>query len=334
MFKTAVIGCGGIAEVHKRVLMSIPEVELVACCDIKPEKARNFAEGTSLRWYENLEEMLSKEALDSVHICVPHPLHTPIAHKCAAMGLHVFTEKPPVVSYEQWEEFSKLKDYKTYTGICFQNRYNYSVKKAKELLLTSSLGAVKGARAFLTWNRAAEYYTESDWRGAWDTEGGGCLINQAIHTLDLLVYLLGKPEEVMCHMSNHSLKNVIEVEDTVEAYIKFENNIGASFYATNAYCDNAPVLIDIKCENGNLRLEGNTLTVTYEDGSKEDFSDNMGPQFAKDYWGNSHYTCISDFYDAISSGRPFENDINSVSDTMKLMLEMYRPFTGKNLGEN
>lgn len=333
MFRTAVIGCGGIAQVHKKVLMSIPEVELIACCDIKAEKAKQYADGTSMRWYESLDEMLACEELDSVHICVPHPLHTPIAIKCADAGLHVFTEKPPVVSYEQWTDFSRLRDAGTYVGICFQNRYNYSVKKAYELIAAGSLGKVKGARAFLTWNRPAEYYTDSDWRGHWDTEGGGCLINQAIHTLDLLVYLLGKPEDVQCHMSNHTLKGVIEVEDTFESYIKFKDDVGAVFFASNAYCDNAPVLIDISCESGCMRLEGDTLTVTYGDGSKASFSDSMVPQFAKDYWGNSHFECIKDFYDAISSKKPYKNDIDSVSSTMELMLNMYKPFVGKNLGE-
>lgn len=333
MFRTAIIGCGGIAQVHKEVLMSMPGVESVACCDIKAKKAENYALGTSMRWYESIDKMLESEELDAVHICVPHPLHTPIAIKCVNMGLHVFTEKPPVVSYEQWEDFLKLRDAKTYVGICFQNRYNYSVQKALELIGGSSLGAVKGARAFLTWNRPAEYYTESDWRGRWDSEGGGCLINQAIHTLDLLVFLLGEPKEVQCNMANHSLKGVIEVEDTFEAYIKFESDVGAVFYATNAYCDNAPVLIDICCENGNLRLEGNTLTVNYKDGRKEEFSDNMVHHFAKDYWGNSHYECIKDFYESIRSGRTYKNDINSVCSTMELMLEIYKPFTGKNIGE-
>ena len=333
MFRTAIVGCGGIAQVHKKVLMSMPGVALVACCDIKPQKAEDFARGTTINWYSNLDEMLECEALDCVHICTPHPLHTPIAIKCAEHGLHVFTEKPPVVSYEQWEEFYKLKEAKSYVGICFQNRYNYSVLKAREFMANGSMGGVKGARAFLTWNRPEEYYTESGWRGSWTTEGGGCLINQAIHTLDLLVYLLGKPEDVECHMTNHSLKKVIEVEDTFEAYIRFKNDVAAVFFATNAYCDNSPVFIEIICEKGKLRLEGNDLTVIYADGSKEEFSDNMVPQFEKNYWGNSHFECIKDFYRCVSSKKPYKNEIDSVRSTMELMLEMYKPFTGKNLGE-
>ncbi len=331
MFRVAIIGCGNIAMVHRKVLMALPDVKLVACCDIVRKKAQTFAEKSEMNIYESVEELLEKEKPDVVHICIPHPLHTPIAKLCIEAGAHVFTEKPPVVNEEQWETFYTLKNAGKYVGVCFQNRYNFSVQRMKELLSGEKLGKVMGSRAFLTWNRTAQYYADGDWRGNWRTEGGGVLINQAIHTLDLLVYLFGAVERVDCHMSNHSLQDIIEVEDTTEAYITFKSGVNACFYATNAYCINAPVFIEVAAENGILRMEGDNLTIQWKNGFVEHLDNETQPEFEKDYWGNSHYTCIKDFYDAVSENRSFSNDIDSVEETMKLMMEMYKPFTGKKI---
>lgn len=334
MLRAAIIGCGSIANVHKRVLEALPEAELVACCDIKPERAKAFAKDSGLHYYESVDKLLKEEKTDVVHLCVPHPLHTPIAMLCAEAGAHVFTEKPPVVNKEQWENFCKLKNSGRYIGICFQNRYNQPVEKMKELLDSEKLGRVNGARAFLTWCRTPEYYTESDWRGNWTTEGGGVLINQAIHTLDLLVYLLGEAVDVKCHMSNHSLQNVIEVEDTTEAYITFQSGARALFYATNAYSSNAPVIVEIDTQNAVLRMEGNILDIFWKDGKKERMENDEHPQFEKNYWGNSHYVCIRDFYRAVIEKRPYRNDIDQVKETMQLMLRMYEPFQNGKIPES
>lgn len=326
MLKAAIIGCGSIATVHKRVLTALPEAKLIACCDVLPGRAKEFAENTDIHPYEKAEEMMIKERPDVVHICVPHPLHTPLAKFCVSLGAHVFTEKPPAVSLEQWNSFYQLRETDKFIGVCFQNRYNSSVQRIKKLIASGEIGELVGARAFLTWNRTKDYYLKSDWRGSWKTEGGGVLINQAIHTLDLLVYLFGAVENVKCHMSNHSLENIIEVEDTTEAYISFESGIRACFYATNAYCCNAPVFIEIVAGKAILRMEGNDLTIQWKDGRAEQVESNSVPQFEKDYWGNSHYDCIQDFYRAILEDRPYGNDIESVKETMKLMLKMYETY--------
>lgn len=255
MLKAAIIGCGAIAQVHKQVLLSLPEAELAACCDTRAERAEEFAAGCGIRPYSSVEALLDGEQPDVVHLCVPHPLHTPLASSCVKRGIHVFTEKPPAVNEKQWAEFEALEKERARVGICFQNRYNSAVEQAKQLLCSGSAGAVRGARAFLTWHREPEYYLESDWRGSWKTEGGGVLINQAIHTLDLLVYLMGTPVGVQSHMCNHSLQKEIEVEDTLEADIRFQSGASALFYATNAYCRNAPVLLELTCEHVTLRLE-------------------------------------------------------------------------------
>ena len=323
-FRVGVVGCGGIAQVHGAVLQHLEGVELVACADIRPERAQAFAENFGGKAYDSMEAMLEGEQLDAVHLCTPHYLHTPMAKLAVERGLHVFTEKPPVINREQWEQFQELEKAPVRVGVCFQNRYNRSVGLMKDVLRSGKAGKVLGARAFVTWHREAPYYTESGWRGALDTEGGGVLINQSVHTLDLLGQFLGRADRVEAVMANHHLKNVIQVEDMMEAYLQF-GEASALFYATTAYCADSPVLVEVVCENATLRMEEQEVTLTWKDGTKEHFqlAAPKSPATGKAYWGASHGLCIADFYHCVRKNQPFRNDIPGIRDTVELMLAMY-----------
>ena len=324
--KSAVIGCGGIAQVHGAVLRDMESANLIACADIIPQRAQAFGEKFGARAYSSLEELLEKEQPEVVHLCTPHYLHTPMAKLCAQRGIHVFTEKPPVIDREQWQAFSSLGDIPgVRVGVCFQNRYNPSVRLLRELLESGKPGKLLGGRAFVTWSRDASYYTESGWRGKLATEGGGALINQSIHTLDLLVQFFGKASGAEASMANRHLKGVIEVEDTLEAAIDF-NGRTALFYATTAYCANSPVMLELACENATLRMEEENVTLLWADGRTEhrSFPQGGGPGAGKAYWGSSHGLCIGDFYRCVQAGEPFPNDIPGVRDTMELMLAVYQ----------
>ena len=323
-FRVGLVGCGGIAQVHGAVLQELPGVELVTCADIRPERAQAFGKTFGAKPYASLEEMLEGETLDCLHICTPHYLHTPMAQLAASRGIHVFTEKPPVMNREQWTQFQALEQAPVRVGVCFQNRYNASVHLLQEVLASGEAGKVLGARAFVTWHREAPYYTESGWRGSLETEGGGVLINQSIHTLDLLVQFLGRAGQVEASMGNHHLKGVIEVEDTLEAYITF-GDAHALFYATTAHCADSPVLVELVCENTTLRMEEQEVTLSWKDGTKEHFSlaQPKAPAGSKAYWGASHSLCIGDFYTCLREGKPFPNDIPGIADTAQLLLGVY-----------
>jgi UDP-N-acetyl-2-amino-2-deoxyglucuronate dehydrogenase len=322
--KAAVVGCGGIAQVHGNAIVNGDFAQLTACADILPQRAEAYSKTFGGNPYASLEEMLEKEEIDVLHICTPHVLHTPMAQLAAKKGIHVFTEKPPVISYDQWEDFQALENLPVRVGICFQNRYNQSVRYLRQLLSSGKAGKVIGARAFVTWHREAPYYTESGWRGSLATEGGGVLINQSIHTMDLLVQFLGKPVAAEATLSNHSLKGVIEVEDTLEAYLSFASGAKATFFATNTFCQDAPVFVELVCEQAVFRMEETEVTCTWKDGRKEHISFPQPAVAGKAYWGASHAVCIKDFYDAIEENRPYQNDIASVRDTAELMLAVYR----------
>lgn len=319
--RCGIVGCGGIARVHAGVLSRQETARLAAFADIDLSRAEAFAGEFGGSAYSSLEEMLDHEALDVLHICTPHYLHVPMAKAAAARGVHVFTEKPPAMDRAQWAEFEKVSGVRV--GVCFQNRYNPSVAYLKELLASGRPGAILGARAFVTWHRDAPYYTESGWRGALATEGGGVLINQSIHTLDLLIQFLGRGQVLGASLANRHLRGVIEVEDTLEATLDFGGRT-ALFYATTAHCTDAPVLIDLVCENASLRLEGEEAAVRWGDGrvERQDFSQ-AAEAGGKAYWGSSHGRCIGDFYQRVLAGEPFQNDIRGVADTAALMLDIY-----------
>lgn len=325
-FKSAIVGCGSIAQVHIKSLTELG-INITAVCDTNAQKADDAAKKTGATAYYDFDEMLLKEKIDVLHICTPHYLHTPMAKKAAELGIAVFTEKPPVINRCQITEFLILKD-KVPVGICFQNRYNPSTLRVREILSSEEVGKILGGRAFVTWHRNNSYYTESGWRGMLSTEGGGALINQAIHTLDLLIGFIGKPVAVEASCSNRLHKKIIEVEDTLEAYIDF-GGIPAVFYATNAYPTNAPVMIDIECENLSIRLEGDFVTIRYKDGTyKTENTKNNADAFGKSYWGNSHKSCIEDFYYSLTQNRKYQNDIESVTDTIKTTIAIYESARG------
>ncbi len=243
-FRSAIVGCGGIAQVHARALSEMENVRLAAYADTKPERAQALASQYGGQAYASLEALLDQESIDVLHICTPHFLHLPMAQAAASRGIAVFTEKPPVISRTQWQDFQALPGP---VGVCFQNRFNSSVAYAQKRLEEGALGPVLGARAFVTWRREAPYYTESGWRGALDTEGGGALINQAIHTLDLMVRFLGPARSAQAVQANFHLPGVIQVEDTLAAYIRFAEATGV-FYATTAHAVDAPILLELACQ--------------------------------------------------------------------------------------
>lgn len=322
--RCAIVGCGSIAQVHAAVLSQQETADLRAFADIRPERAEALAQTYGGRAYSSLEELLNQEEIDVLHICTPHYLHTPMAKLAAEKGIHVFTEKPPVINESQWEEFRKLGE-NVRVGICFQNRYNASVQLLHQLLASGKPGQILGARAFVTWHRDAPYYTESGWRGSLETEGGGALINQSIHTMDLLGQFLGRADKVDATLTNHHLKNVIEVEDTFEANINFGGR-PAIFFASTGHCTDSPVLVELVCENCVIRMEEREVTIRWKDGSKEfhEMAAPISPVTGKSYWGASHGLCIGDFYRCVLSGTPFPNDIFGITDTAELMLAAYR----------
>ena len=327
MKRAAIVGCGNIAQIHGWVLSQMNDVQLVAAADTQIQKAKqlslSYTDGRA-NVYDNLTTLLSEENIDVLHICTPHHLHVPMALEGLHSGTSIFMEKPPAIT---WEEFEQLCETSTKSrgtiGFCLQNRYNDTTKALDEIVSSGNLGEVIGSRAFVTWRRDKEYYSD-DWHGVLEKEGGGVLMNQSIHTLDLMLRYLGRPVKIAASMSNHHLPDAITIEDTLEAWMVFENEKRACFYASNAYVTDAPVILELEFENGRVTMMDETLTIR-EHGKvprQLSFPARSGP--GKSYWGRGHVACIKDFYSHMIHGTYFQNDINGVANTFKTTMAIYQ----------
>lgn len=323
----SIIGCGNIAKVHSSVLTGIDGVRVTGFVD----PIRTRAEALAAEYgspesgvYASLEELFSDRTIDAVHLCTPHNLHPEQAIAALDHGCHVFMEKPPAIDLDEFERLrNRAAQSNRRVAVCFQNRYNDGFRRALDLVQRGDLGSIVGSRGIVTWNRERRYYAGSDWKGTWAREGGGVLINQAIHTLDLMTQLMGKPIEAEASFMNHRLKSVIEVEDTIEAYVRFEKG-DAVFYATNAYRDDSPPFIEVVCTKGKLRLEGNQLETFAGDGRSTVYDPPSEAIGGKAYWGDSHPRCIRDFYDGIRNGSSNRVGLDSVADSFRLALGLYQ----------
>ena len=230
--RIGIIGCGRISIRHFLSIKAIEEVELVACCDVKKERADEAAENYGIKAYYSYEEMMASEQLDAVHLCLPHYLHSKVAIYAMERGINVLTEKPMDVDYESAAkavDVAKEKNLKF--GVIFQCRYNNPAQLVKKAVTSGKLGKILSARSILTWNRSDDYYNSSDWKGTWDKEGGGVVIDQAIHSIDLVNWIVDSEiESVSCSMHNRGHK-IVDVEDSAEGFITYKN--GVKYNCTN-----------------------------------------------------------------------------------------------------
>jgi UDP-N-acetyl-2-amino-2-deoxyglucuronate dehydrogenase len=327
--KISLVGCGGISGAHIKSILNNSDAKLISVADNKIERAKKAALETGAKAYGDLDEMLDAEKPDVLHICTPHYLHVPMALNALERGIHVLIEKPCAVSLQELETLRKAqKRTGLKVGTCFQNRYNHSALQLKKMLEdTEKHGRLLSVRGFVTWERGEDYYAD-DWHGTLEKECGGVLINQAIHTLDMLQYTAGGITAVTGHISNDHLKGIIEVEDTASAVLEFANGVRGVFYATLAYTVDSPVFMEFKCEKSAFRIEGDTL---FEIGSNGKITaiDNFEPGDypGKTCWGTGHQALICDFYASILENRPFEIDAFEGGKAMEAVLGIYRSST-------
>lgn len=311
--RAAIIGCGGISANHLAAIHGCGRLEgdvpvkLVAVADIVEEKAQGMAQKEQCDWYTDYRELLKRDDIDVVHICTPHYLHPSMAIDAMEAGKNVFCEKPMAIraaDAEKMDEVSRRTGKKL--GICFQNRYNHTSQTAKDLIDSGEVGKVLGGKSIVTWFRGREYYASGDWRGRWDTEGGGVLINQAIHSLDLLNWLCGGSKAVKAHHDQFMMKGVIEVEDTVMANLLLKNGGNALFFATNCYVSSTLPLIEVVCEKAILTID-DQLVIRYTDGSgRVDTVSNENKKLVgKAVYGSGHPLIIQDFYNCVAQDTPF-----------------------------
>ena len=304
MRNVCITGFGAIGPTHAKALENIENANFYAVCEINPERAAK----AGVKIYSDFDEMLMDEKIDSVHICTPHYLHFEMIKKVLAAGKEVVCEKPVTMTKSEFEQLLLLEN-SDKVCVILQNRLNPCVRKLQSL--SAELGKVTAVKGILTWKRTMDYYNQDAWRGKWATEGGGVLINQAVHTLDLMGYLAGDVKSLRAQMTNFSLDE-IEVEDTFSAHLCYENCTGI-FFATNAYGSNSAPQIEVTYENGFARYMDGKLFV-----NGELVEEDSKPQYGKTYWGSGHAMLFKNYYEKGEYFSPHD-----IKNTMHTMFAMY-----------
>lgn len=262
--RIGIIGLGNMGSAHAQYLNKgdIPNAVLAAVCDINPEKLKWAKENlnSEVKLFENADAMFEANVIDGVMIAVPHYEHSPLAINAFSHDLHVLTEKPAGVYTKQVREMNEAaeKSGKVF-GIMFNQRTNPLYQKLKDLVESGELGELRRTNWIITnWYRPQSYYDSGGWRATWAGEGGGVLLNQDPHQLDLWQWTCGMPKRVraFCYLGKY---HNIEVEDDVTAYVEYENGATGLFVTTTGEAPGTNRL-EVSGDRGKIVIEDDKLT--------------------------------------------------------------------------
>jgi len=250
-----IIGCGVIAPWHATGISEATGAELVACCDIIEPKAKAFAEHHHIKHhYRDLDRMLAQDDLDAVCVCTPSGRHAQCAIAAMQAGKHVMSEKPLDVTLPAIDAMiAASEEYRVKLAGIFQRR-TYPVSQAvRGAVRNGKLGKLVLGDAYLKYFRSHEYYASADWRATWELDGGGALMNQGVHGVDLLLWLMGKVKRVSA-FTRHLVRN-IPVEDTAVAILEYEHGALGVIEGTTSVTPGESSRIELHGNDGTIMLE-------------------------------------------------------------------------------
>lgn len=326
--RIGIIGCGRIAVRHFGSAEKLAMSKIVCCCDINEEKAKLYSEKYNINYYLDYKEMLDKEQIDCVHICLPHYLHAEVSCYAFSKGVNVICEKPMSINYEDAVHAVECaKENNVLYGVIFQCRYNDTTVFVKNALDQGKLGKIISVTSTLTWSRSDDYYQGSDWKGTWEGEGGGVVIDQAIHSIDLVNYFVqSEVESLSVSLANRGHKKVT-VEDSAEGLITYKNGVKYGFYCMNNNCEDEPIEIKLFCEKGKVKLTYDDAVITYKDKTEEKIhqitANEIKAEGGKEYWGYRHIKQIEQFYKACLKQEELEISGLEALKTQKLICQIY-----------
>ena len=298
----------GVGKGHAKAALNSKNGKLIAVCDLIPEKLEKAKKDYGdILTYTDFDEMLKNPDIEIVSICLPSGMHAEFAVKALEAGKHVLVEKPVDITAEAAEKIEAAR-IKTglKAGVIHQNRFNACMKPMKEAIDSGRLGKIFLGTFAVKWYRTQEYYDNGGWRGTWDMDGGGSLMNQAIHTVDLMQWLMGDVECVTANMGvfNH----VIETEDMTASLIKFKNGASATFVSTTCAYPGLSTDIQVYGTKGSIEVDGDRLKLWRIEGEDEDEGKSMIDLYGE---GNGsataldptlvvgHATQVNDIIDAV-----------------------------------
>jgi predicted dehydrogenase len=305
--KFGIIGAGNIAPVHATAIQGIPDAELIGVADTDLSRAETLVKKFGGKAYADYHDLLALPELDVVTLCVPHFLHCPITLAAAAAGKHVLCEKPMAMSLAESDKMiAACKQAGVTLGIISQGRFEPLAKKLKAAIDSKELGKLLWVSANVFWYRTDEYYKSAPWRGTWKGEGGGVLINQAIHSIDLLLWLAGAPSRVTAQV--RTLNHHIEVEDCAIASLEYADGKLGVIQATTVAIPGYPERIEIYGEEGSAiyskgsgQLEWHFADAAKDRVDRVDASN--GAAHPMDISATAHTAQFRDFADAVRENR-------------------------------
>ncbi len=259
-FGFGIVGCGMIAHFHARAVGDIRGASVVACYDTMPAAADRFAQAESCTAYHDLKAMMADPRVDVVTICTPSGAHMEPAVAAAKAGKHVIVEKPLEITLSRCDRIIEACEK---TGVVlstiFPSRFHESSQLLKKAVDQGRFGRLTMGDAYVKWYRTQQYYDSGAWRGTWKLDGGGALMNQAIHSVDLLAWLMGPVEDISARTAQLAHER-IEVEDVAVATLRFSNGALGVIEATTAAFPGVLKRIEIHGSEGSAILEEENIT--------------------------------------------------------------------------
>jgi predicted dehydrogenase len=260
VFRSAIVGCGNIGKGHAKAYQGCKEIRLEAVVDIRHECALDLHEMYDVPCYTWLDQVLEQPGIDFIDVCVPSGQHGDIAIAAARAGKHCIVEKPLDVTPQRCDEIiAAFQQSGTVLGGIYQHRYHDDTRKLKTALDAGRLGRLTLVTCSTPWWRTQEYYESGDWRGTWALDGGGALMNQSIHAIDLLIWFGGPVKRVTAYTALLAHER-IEVEDTAVAICEFESGALGIIEGTTAAYPGSGVLHKVMGTGGMVYLTGDKIT--------------------------------------------------------------------------
>lgn len=333
--KYALIGCGRIATNHVKAVLN-NGLEFVAACDIEPENIElllskhDLQNDTRIYRYTDYKKMIEEHPeLELVAIATSSGAHAEIALYCIDHGINVIIEKPMAMSMADAEEIIKRSEEKgVKVSACHQNRFNVAVQQMRTALECGRFGKLSHGSIHVRWNRGKQYYDQAKWRGTW-AEDGGCLMNQCIHGIDLLRWMMGDEVISVYGVTRQQQHNYLEAEDIGMAVVTFANGAVATIEGTtNVYPQNLEETLYLFGEKGTVKLGGkstNNIDVwDFADETEEDEKNKGLEEATSNVYGNGHTSLYADVIEAIKNDRKPYVDAVAGRNALEMILSIYK----------
>lgn len=256
--RIAIIGCGGISNKHAMAMRQTPEVQLTACYSDPRESAESFAQTWGINAFDSYDELLESDDIDAVSICTPSGLHTPQALEAIGHGKHVLLEKPMSLTLEEADSLiDAAQGSHVKVGIISQYRFSPAVLEIERAIHAGALGKVTSGSLQMKYYRSPAYYASGAWRGTWKLDGGGALMNQGIHGVDIFRSLMGAPR-TLTGFARTQIHD-IEVEDSAVAILEFESGALGTIEGSTACFPGYPRRLEICGDKGSIVLEEDAI---------------------------------------------------------------------------